>query len=204
MTKKMGRVYCAAVCAAAILVSTGCNSPTGMAVQLVGKAVDSIEAKKMGDELIGQPPSAADAKLGQPNDVFALAGGSRKWRVYPGGTMDVLGNQRYVVEVNHNAIAGISKVKLDSSGIDLARKLLFDQKVEGKSPKECEAALDLGPPLLTVRSEMTGMMAQLYDARMVKGIGGPKYCRLKFDANERCNEVQLVDVAASAGSEPPA
>jgi hypothetical protein len=185
-------------------LAVGCNSPTGMAVQLVGKAVDSVETQKLGDELIGQPPTAADAKFGQPNDVFAEVGGSRKWRIYPAGTMDVIGNQRYVAEVKRDLISGISKVKLDPSGMDLARKYMFDQKVEGKSPKECEAALDLGPPLLTARSETTGHLAQLYDARIIKEIGSPKYCRLKFDANHRCIEVHLVDVAASDGNEPPA
>lgn len=193
-----------AACAAIVSIASGCNSPAGMAVQLVGKAVDSVEAKQLGDEFIGRSPSAADAKLGKPNDVFAQVGGSRSWRVYPGGTMDVMGNQRYVVEVSRNSVVGVSKVKIDPTGIDMARKYMFDQKVNGKSPKECEAALDMGPPLVTARSELTGTMAQIYDARMVKEIGSPKYCRLKFDASGRCCEVDLVDVAASSGTEPPA
>lgn len=194
----------AVACVAIVSITSGCNSPAGMAVQLVGKAVDSVDAKQLGDELIGHSPSAADAKLGQPNDVFAQVGGSRKWRVYPGGTMDVVGNQRYVVEVNRNSIVGVVKAKIDPSGIDLARKYMYDQKVHGKSPKECEAALDMGPPLMTARSEISGNMAQIYDARMVKEIGSPKYCRLKFDATGRCSEVALIDVSASAGEDPPA
>ena len=187
-----------------LIVAAGCNSPAGMAVQLVGKAVDSVETQKLGDELIGKPASAADAKFGQPNDVLAQVGGARKWRVYPGGSMDVLGNQRYVVEMHGSSIAGVSKVKMDSSGIELARKLMLSNKVEGKSPSECEAALDLGKPLLTARSEKSGMLAQLYDASLVKGVGSPKYARLKFDTNEHCSEVSLVDVNASSGAEPPA
>ncbi|MBI5762836.1 MAG: hypothetical protein HZA51_04840 [Planctomycetes bacterium] len=171
---------------------------------MVGKAVDAVEAKKLDDELIGRSPAAADAKFGQPNDVFAQVGGPRKWRVYPGGMMDVMGNQRYVLEVNRNSIAGVATVKLDASGIDLARKYMFDQKVSGKTPKECEAALDLGPPRLTARSEISGNMAQIFDARMGKEIGSPKYCRLKFDASGRYIEIALIDVEASAGDKPPA
>ncbi|HKQ50321.1 MAG TPA: hypothetical protein VJZ71_19770 [Phycisphaerae bacterium] len=204
MMKTYGKYSYMVMCAGLVALAAGCNSPAGMAVQLVGKAVDSVETQKYGDELEGQPPSAADAKFGQPNDVFAEVGGSRKWRVYPGGATDVLGNERYVVEISRERIVGVTKEKLDSSGIDLARKLLLDQKAEGKSPQECEAALGLGRPLLTVRSETTNTLAQLYDARMIEGIGSPKYCRLKFDPQERCNEVDLVDVAASAGSAPPA
>ena len=71
-------------------------------------------------------------------------------------------------------------------------------------PAECEQALKMGRPLLTARSETTGATVQLYDARMIKGIGSPKYCRLRFDANQRCNEVQIIDVSASAGEKPPA
>jgi hypothetical protein len=202
MTNKR-RTYFAAGCAAAILVAAGCNSPVGMAVQLVGKAVDAGEAKKLGDELIGKPSAAADFKFGQPIDVLAQVEGPQKWRVYP-VSADVLGNQRYVVAVSGSAIAGVSKVKRDATGIDLAHKMLLDKKVQGKSPSECETALGMGRPLLTVRSETNGMTSQLYDARTFKGIGSPKYCRLRFDANQRCDEVQIIDVNASAGQEPPA
>ena len=203
MLMNMRRTYFAGGCAAAILVAGGCNSPAGMAVQLVGKAIDAGEAKKLGDELIGKPPAAADAKFGQPIDVLAQVGGPQKWRVYP-VSADLLGNQRYVVEVSGSAIVGISKVKRDATGIDIAHKMLLDEKVQGKSPSECETALGMGRPLLTARSETTGMTSQLYDARTIKGFGSPKYCRLRFDANQKCDEVQIIDVNASAGEEPPA
>ena len=203
MTKSIDKLGLTAMCAAVMVIATGCHSPVGMAVQVVGKAVDDVETKKIGDELIGKQPSAADAKFGQPVNVLAQVGGTQKWRVYPGGSLDVIGNQRYVVQVSNGRISGISKVKIDGTGIELARKMLYDQKVTGKSPKECEAALNMGPPLLTVRSETTGMMNQLYDARMIQGLGSPKYCRLHFDPNQHCDEVQLVDVNASSGAAPP-
>ncbi len=203
MVLTMAKIMGAAFCAILVVSDVGCNSPVGLAVQLVGTAVDDVQAKKLGDELIGQPPATADAKLGTPIDVLAQVGGSQQWRVYS-VSLDVLGNQRYVAEVSENQIAGIFKAKIDPSGIDLARKMMLDQKTGGKSPQECEAALEMGAPLLTVRSETTGMMSQLYDARMIKGIGSPKYCRLLFDADQRCTEVYLIDVNASAGEKPPA
>ncbi len=203
MTTNLARIVWVAACAAAIVATSGCSSPAGLAVQMVGQAVDSVETEKLGKELLGQPVSAADAKLGQPADVFAEVDGPRKWRVYP-VSLDVMNNQRYVVELADDRIAGIFKAKRDPTGIDVARKMLLDQKVEGKSPSECETALEMGSPLLTVRSETTGMMNQLYDARLIKGMGSPKYCRLRFDENQRCNEVAIIDVGASAGDEPPA
>ncbi|HVP10644.1 MAG TPA: hypothetical protein VMV94_05580 [Phycisphaerae bacterium] len=193
--------YLVAGCAVAILIAAGCNSPAGMAVHLVGKAVDTGETKKLGDELIGRPPAAADAKFGQPIEVLTQVGGGQKWRIYP-VKLDVLDNQRYVVEVSGNAVVGIFKAKRDATGIDLARKTLLDEKTKGKSPAECGTALGMGAPLLTVRSETNGTTSQLYDARTIK-IGSPKYCRLRFDASQRCDEVQIIDVNASAGEKPP-
>lgn len=202
MTRLFGKLSFLA-CGAILMAATGCHSPAGMAVQLVGKAVDSVEAQKLGDELIGQPAAAANDKLGQPLDVLKEVDGSMKWYVYP-VQFDVMDNQRYVVEVSEGRIVGIFKAKRDATGIDLARRMLLDQKVEGKSPEECEAALEMGRPLLTVRSETTGEMNQLYDARTIKGIGSPKYCRLRFDASRRCAEVHIIDINASAGEAPPA
>jgi hypothetical protein len=46
-------------------------------------------------------------------------------------------------------------------------------------------------------------MAQLYNAQMLKGVGSMQYCRLLFDSGNRCTEVKLIDVAASAGEAPP-
>lgn len=201
MMMKVKQMLLAAFCGMLLSVTAGCNSPAGMAVQLVGKAVDDYDTKKMGEDWIGKPASAANAKLGQPLDTWRQVGGSREWRVYP-VSMDVLGNQRIMVQLTNGRIAAITKVKIDATGVDLARKMMYDQKVAGKSPRECEVALNVGPPVLTARSETTGLMAQLYDAKMIPGIGSPQYCRLKFDANQRCNEAALMDVSASTKDNP--
>ena len=197
----MKRAFCAAAGVAAIAVFSGCNSPAGMAVQVVGKAVDSVEAQQLGEELIGRPVAAATAKLGQPIDTWREVRGSRAWWTYP-VAMDVLSNQRYVVQVSRERITSVSKVKLDGSGIEMARKLALDQKVNGKSPQECEAALGMGAPLVTARSDVTGKFCQLYDAKVIKEVGSPQYCRVHFDANQRCDEVAIVDVSASTSADP--
>lgn len=195
------RVFPVLICTGIIVVSVGCNSPTGIAVQLVGKAVDSVDAQQLGDELIGRPVSSASAKLGQPMDTWRELHGARAWWTYP-VSMDVLGNQRYVVEESRARIASITKVKIDASGVEVARKLALDQKVKGKSPQECQAALGMGAPLVTAKSDVTGMICQLYDAQIVQGVGSPQYCRVHYDASGRCDEVAIVNVAASTEADP--
>jgi hypothetical protein len=200
MTRIVRGTWAVAVCAAVIVMCIGC-SPAGIAIHVVGVAVDSVEAKSLGDELIGQPVAAANTKLGSPVDTWREVGGSRAWWTYPVG-LDVRGNQRYVVEESRGRIASVSKVKIDDGGIDIARKLALDQKVKGKLPQECEAALGMGRPLVTARSDVTGMYCQLYDAKMIKEVGSSQYCRVRFDANQRCDEVAIVNVAAAAGGAP--
>src|SRR5262245_55844281 len=96
-------------------LAAGCNSPTGIAVQLVGSAIDAVDAKQLGEELVGKPSAAADARLGEPKDTWREVAHSlhapREWRVY-GVSMDVLGNQRYVVQTSNDKILSISKVKI--------------------------------------------------------------------------------------------
>lgn len=202
MTRNVRAASIAVFSIIAIVGGAGCHSPVGMAVQLVGKAVDSVETKQLGDELIGKPASAADSRLGEPMDVLSEVGGPRIWRVYSVPS-DIAGNERYVVEVSGESVASVAKVKRDATGIDLARKMLLDQKLDGKTPVECEAALGMGRPLLTVRSRTAGTISQLYDARPLRGIGSPKYCRLQYDVGEHCIEVHMIDVGASSGGEPP-
>jgi hypothetical protein len=192
----------AAACALVLAMVTGCNSPAGMVIQVVGKVVDDQKAKELAEKLMGKPAAAADAEFGQPMAVWKEVSGARTWRAYP-VSMDILGNQRYVVQLNSGRIAGIAKVAQDKSGIDLARKLMLAQKVEGKTPSQCQTALDMGPPVITARNEATGLMAQLYNAQLVQGVGSPQYCRLLFDASGHCNECSLIDVSASAGAAPP-
>jgi len=143
-----------------------------------------VDAQQLGDELIGKPMASASAKLGQPIYTWREVRGARAWWTYP-VAMDVLGNQRYVIEESRGGIAGITKVKIDATGVEMARKLALNEKVRGKSPRECEAALGMGRPLVTARSDVTGKICQLCDARIIKDVGGSQYCRVRFDARQR-------------------
>jgi hypothetical protein len=182
-----------------ILFTGGCNPATTavkFGVHLVGKAVDDEETQKLGQELIGRSSAAAEKKFGSRLDTLRDVNSTREWQIYP-TKLDVLGNQRYVVEVAEDRIVAISKTEKGQGTMDLPRKLMLKEKVKGRSPRQCENRLEMGPPLLTARSEKNGLLSQIYDAQMVEGIGGQKYCILRFDRNQRCCEVNLVEVSAS-------
>lgn len=63
--------------------------------------------------------------------------------IYP-AKLDVLGNQSYVVEVSHNRIVAVSKTEREKSELDIPRKLILEEKVKGKSLRECPALLGMG------------------------------------------------------------
>lgn len=81
---------------------------------------------------------------------------------------------------------------------------ILGAKVKGKSPPECVAELGFGKPLLTVRSENTQRLAQLYDAGMVTDLGTPHYCIVRFDGSDRGEDLEFVAVGASTKKEPVA
>lgn len=187
--------------AGAVLLMAAACSPVSVAtdaLKVVGKAVNDEETSKLGAALVGQPASAADAKLGPPQDILRDLNDLRTWRIYP-APMDPLGNQRYVVKVVGGQITAVSKEEIDGSGEELAKKFLYDEKAKGKTPSEVEGALGMGPPVATVRSEMTGQLIQFYNAPSLTGLGSPKLCRVKYDASGHCTKVDMVEVGATSG-----
>lgn len=177
----------------------GCN-PVSSAVQygvhLVGKEVDDKDTQKLGRELIGQDASAADEKFGKRDDILGDVNSSREWLVYP-TKFGALEKHMYVVEINNGRIVAISKTETEQGQLDLPRKIVLEGKARGKSPRQCQAELGMGSPLITVRSEKTGSISQFYDARVLEGSRNQKYCVLRFDTKHKCCSVKLVEVMAS-------
>ena len=184
---------------AALVALTGC-SPTQIAMKIgmfaVGKVVNDAESKKLSEKLIGQPSSAADAELGERNDTFTEVNGSVTWISYP-VKLDPLKRNQYFVEVRGDRITRIEKMEGASSELDLARSTFDKTRVAGKSPEECQRILKAGPPRLSVRSQKTGNLMQFYDGKSI--VGDKKYIILHFDSAQKCEKLQIVDVAASAG-----
>ena len=182
--------------------SSGCVSAVGIGVQLVGKAVDTADVKKREKKLLGARPSAADEMFGQRLDTLRDVNSDRAWVIYP-VELDVMGKDRYVVEVAHQKIVALTRAEKNSDPKrDIPRALIMESKVKGKPPTECETELDMGPPVLTVRSEATGLLSQVYDARHFKKLGSPDYCILRYDEQELCTDIEFLGIGASTKKEP--
>ena len=182
--------------------SSGCISAVGIGVKLVGKAVDVADVKKREKELLGARLSAADEMFGERQDTLRDLNSDRSWVVYP-VELDVMGKDRYVVEVAAERIVALSRTEKNSDPKrDWPRALIIKSKIKGKPPTECAAELDMGDPVLTVRSDATGLLSQIYDARHFKELGSPDYCILRFDEQELCKDVEFLGIGASTKKEP--
>lgn len=201
MTKKSNWL---AICPVFAVVFAGCGDPVTTAVKIgvhvVGKVVEDAETEKVGEQLLGRHASEADAVLGETIDVYSEQGSSRQWRVYP-VPMDVLKSKRYVVEVVSNRIVFVEMVTVDSSKVDIPLALIYKEKLKGKTPAECEADLDMGLPVMSLKSRATGQLTQMYDARLIKELPKPHYCVVRFDASSRCEAVKFAEIAAEAGTQ---
>ena len=61
---------------------------------------------------------------------------------------------------------------------------------------EAQAAGHLQDPLMIMKSEVSGAIARIYDARNWSHTRGPRYCVLVFGQKELCEEVRFVGVTA--------
>jgi hypothetical protein len=194
-----GKYWCAGGALALLLVAvTGCNpysTAAKIGVRLVGDVIEDEDVKQRDQALIGRPTSAADETFGQPIDVFREVQGQRCWRTYP-VKLDVLGKQRYVVAVSGDKIRNVSKAEKSDRKIDIPRALILKEKCKNKSPRECEAELGMGRPLLVARSEKTNGLVQLYDAGMATDLGTPHYCIVRFGQGDRCESLEFMAVGA--------
>ena len=196
------RLASLALLAALGAAAGGCISAVSLGVKLVGKTVDTVDVREREKKLLGAKPSAADEMLGERLDTLRDVNSDRAWVVYP-VELDVMGKDRYVVEVANDKIVALTRAEKDSDPVrDIPRALLMEDKVKGKPPTECAAELDIGEPLLTVRSDATGLLSQIYDARHFKKLGSPDYCILRFDEQELCKDVEFLGIGASTEKEP--
>jgi len=109
----------------------------------------------------------------------------------------------WVSALTQNQIVALSRVEPNSDPkLDFPRALMMESKVKGKPPAECEKELELGPPVVSVRSDATNLLTQLYDARLIKEFGAPHYCILKFDEQNMCDDVEFLGVGASTKKDP--
>lgn len=185
-------------------LSAGCNPiTTGVkyGVRIVGDVIEDEDVKQKGQELVGRPFVAADQAFGARIDEFKDARSDRRWRTYP-VKLDVLDRQRYVVETLGGKIVSVSKADKSSRKIDIPRVLILKEKFKGRSPRECEAGLEFGSPVLEVRSTKTRSLVQLYDATMMTDLGTPHYCIVRYDEKDRCSDLEFIAIGASTKEDP--
>ncbi len=195
----------AALALVLLLLSTaGCNPvKTGVkvGVRLFGEVIEDEDVQRRGEELVGRPITVVDEMFGSPIDAFKDEHGDRRWQTYP-VKLDLLGHQRYVVEVVGGKVVSVSKAEPSGRKVDIPRALILEGKVKGKTPQQCAAKLEFGSPLLTARSENTGRLVQIYDAGMMTDLGTPHYCVVRFDEHDLCNDLEFVAVGASTKKDP--
>ncbi len=183
---------------------SGCTAAVSIGVKLIGSAVDDADVKKHSAKLIGAELAAADEVFGEPIDTLRDVSSTRAWVIYPVKDFNVLGKDRYVVEVFDDRIVAFTRAENNSDPkTDIPRALFIANKVKGKPVAECETLLEnVGPLLLTVRRDSNGTLSQLYDGRLIKEFGKPHYCILRFDENELCSKVEFIGIGASTKDAP--
>ncbi|HPF39779.1 MAG TPA: hypothetical protein P5081_17725 [Phycisphaerae bacterium] len=203
-----GRHQLLSICVGgACLLATGCfgdgTAGVGTAINVIGGVVDKVDVKDKEKDLLGRSPSAADQMFGAALDTQREVGGRREWRIYDvAGVTNPLDKDRYVVEVTGGRIRSLSRVETTPDiKFDLPRAALLEEKVKGKSPEECRRELEKAP-IVSVRSEKTGRLRQLYDGRVIRIFSKPYYCILKFDAQDLCEDVDFQKVGASTRKDP--
>ncbi len=196
---------CAALALTLLLISSaGCNPvKTGVkvGVRLFGEVIEDDDVRRRGEELVGRPITVVDEMFGTPIDAFKDEHSERRWQTYP-VKLDLLGHQRYVVEVVGGKVVSVSKAEPSGRKVDIPRALILEGKVKGKTPQECTAKLEFGSPLLAARSENTRRLVQIYDAGMITDLGTPHYCVVRFDEHDLCDDLEFVAVRASTKKDP--
>ena len=185
-------------------VAGGCRAhPGSLATLIAGDAINDADVKDRRSELMGQDEAAADSMFGprletlvdvERRDVSII--------LYPVKN-DLLKSSRYLVEMEDGAIVVLSKTKLNIDGVeDLIHDANLERKLIGKTPTQCSQDGDLGAPLRTLRSREKAQLLRVYDIRHWTDFMGARYCVLRFDSGDRCQDVTLVGVSASTKKDP--
>lgn len=176
------------------LASSGCiTAGAVLATKVIGDTVNDADVKKREDQIIGQPASAADKMFGQRHDTLVdVKKRNRKLLMYRAGS-----SHYFVAEVVDGKVITLDKKHVDDN---LVGKLLkgsdMDDELIGRSPSECQRIADLGRPILTLHSEKNDDLVRVYNVKQKVELQA-KYCVLRFNADDRCRSVTLVELSAS-------
>ena len=194
-------LFCVAL---GVFVIGGCRAhPVSLATLIAGDAINYADVKDRRSKLLGQDEATADSMFGtRLETLIDVERRGVKIIFYPVKN-DLFKKSRYIVELEDGVIVMFAKTKQDIDGIeDLIHDANLERKIIGKNPKQCSKDGDLGAPLRTFRSKEKGQILRVYDIRHWSDFMGARYCVLRFDAHDRCNDVTLMGVSASTKKDP--
>lgn len=182
----------------------GCRAhPVSLATLIAGDAINDADVKDRRSQLVGQDEAAADRMFG--SRVETLVDVERpgvRILFYPVKS-DLFKKSRYIVELEDGIITVFAKTKQNIDGVeDLIHDANLERKLIGKTPTQCRRDGDLGAPLRTLRSVEKKQRLRMYDIRHWSDFMGARYCVLRFDGNDRCQDVTLLGVSATTKKDP--
>ncbi|MBI5765183.1 MAG: hypothetical protein HZA51_16840 [Planctomycetes bacterium] len=193
-------------CGLLLSVSAGCRlHPVSLASMAIGDAINDSDVKKRQEKLFNQPVAAADEMFGAREETLVYADdANRELITYP-VKGDLLNSQNWAVESRSGKLVALSRVKRNIDGVeDVIKTAAIKSKVMGKSPAECRRDAELKEPLATLRNRDSGEVLRVYDIRNWTNSRGARYCVLRFDGQDRCNNIRLIGVSASTTENPVA
>ena len=183
-----------------LTIVAGCSPYSTVAkigIKVVGDVVNDADVSQRSRELLGQPVAAADAAFGQRLRTLEEVETRRRMMVYSVKD-DLLNMFRWAVEAETDRIVALSKLQNDpDGGKDIAQKLVLNEIGEGKTVSAVEAPQYFRKRILTLRDCSSGDMIRAYDIALIPNFSGAKYCVLRFDASNTCQELRIIGVPAS-------
>ena len=185
-------------------VSVGCRAhPVSLATLIAGDAINDSDVKDRRSKLMGQDETAADSMFGSRLETLIDVERRGVSIIFYPVKNDLFKKSRYIVELEGGVVVMFAKTKQDIDGIeDLIHDANLERKLIGKTPKECSRDGDLGAPLRTFRSREKNQLLRVYDIRHWSDFMGARYCILRFDAHNRCQDVTLMGVSATTKKDP--
>lgn len=185
-------------------ITGGCRAHPGSLVKLMASdAINDADVKSRRSKLIGQDEATADSMFGQRLETLVDVERPSVTLIFYPVKHDLFKKSRYLVELEDGVIVVLARTKLNIDGIeDLIHDANLEKRLTGKTPAQCSQDEDLGTPLRTLRSRETGQLLRVYDIRHWTDFLGARYCLLRFDGNDRCQDVTLIGVSASTKKDP--
>ena len=186
------------------LILGGCRAhPVSLATLFAGDAINDVDVKNRRSKLMGQDETTADSMFGQRLETLVDIERRGVSIIFYPVENDLFKKSRYIVELEDGKIVMFAKTKQDIDGIeDLIHDANLERKLIGKKPKQCSKDGDLGAPLRTFRNKKDGQLLRVYDIRHWTDFMGARYCILRFDANDHCQDVTLMGVSATTKKDP--